>query len=133
MVVEGQDVYIVKKTLICPTLICSTHCQQLDQFGDLHPLDESTAVPPTISGTWFLALVTSLFQKLIKRTKLPAHNGSAHESPEASDAEGYDSAGTASEAPGSGQATLTERAEGMKGRVATIKAGGKRRKAVRKR
>ncbi|KAK7060570.1 hypothetical protein VNI00_001336 [Paramarasmius palmivorus] len=109
MVVSGNAVYI------------------LDPTGDMHPVDASTAVPAAISRTWFLSLLRSLFQSIAERFgKKDVPDATAGVS-ESEFEEGYDSS-AASEGPGSG--TVTPR-EGV--RQAAVKAGGKRRKAVRKR
>lgn len=88
-------------------------------------MDSSTAVAPSISGTWFLTLISKLYAKIIKRKSSDSVNADGEDIDEADDA-----SGTASDAPGSGTTTPKE-AKG--GRMATSMAGGRRRKAVRKR
>jgi len=113
MVVEGQNVYI------------------LDPNGELHPLDSSTAVKPTVADTWFLALARSLPQKvmsLINGTGSADANANG-ESTEEDDGDDNSST-TTSEVTASGAST--PRDDG-KVRGPTVMAGGKRRKAIRKR
>jgi hypothetical protein len=97
----------------------------LDAEGDLHPLDIHSAVPATIGRTWFFALLKSL-----KRTSTASDSP-----PENDDAEELSE--TASETAGSGTVTPNDEAVppvALKGgRAAAVKAGGKRRKMVRKR
>ncbi|KIK68051.1 hypothetical protein GYMLUDRAFT_806096 [Collybiopsis luxurians FD-317 M1] len=110
MVVSGDAVYI------------------LDPDGDMHPVDSSTAVPPSLYRTWFIALVVSTYHLLTKQNK------GKSEVPPMEDYElddGYDSTTTTSDQTGSGASTPQEGVIGN--RKPATKAGGKRRKAVRKR
>uniref|UniRef100_A0A0W0FK88 J domain-containing protein n=1 Tax=Moniliophthora roreri TaxID=221103 RepID=A0A0W0FK88_MONRR len=111
MVVSGDAVYI------------------LDPTGDMHPVDASTAVPAAVSRTWFISLLRSLYRSMIQRSNSTNKDalGVAVGASESEFEEGYDSSAT-SDGPGSGAATLRE---GV--RQPAAKAGGKRRKAVRKR
>ncbi|KAI0796690.1 DnaJ-domain-containing protein [Abortiporus biennis] len=115
MVVEGNDVYM------------------LEPGGNLLPLNSSTAVPPSISRTWFLALVVNLYTKVVKRgSSSGTENLVDDESLEDTD----DGSVTNSDAPGSGTSTPKEGNGGTAlkaSRSAATMAGGKRRKAVRKR
>ncbi|EGO01878.1 hypothetical protein SERLA73DRAFT_177452 [Serpula lacrymans var. lacrymans S7.3] len=116
MVVEGDNVYI------------------LDESGDLHLLDASSAIPPAITHTWFLAFVSSTFSRLTSRTP-------SQESEDSSDsAEQEDGAETEdlSDTPRSGSITPSGASEGGETtfrptRLPTTKAGGRRRKAVKRR
>ncbi|EKM59234.1 uncharacterized protein PHACADRAFT_249533 [Phanerochaete carnosa HHB-10118-sp] len=107
MVVEGNDVFI------------------LEEDGSLLPVDNSTAVPPSFSRTWPVVLASSLYAKIVGGQKAVDQEDKE---------ESEDTSGTASDAPGSGTVTPRERktrtANG--GPVATSMAGGRRRKAVRK-
>ncbi|KAL0576928.1 hypothetical protein V5O48_005074 [Marasmius crinis-equi] len=103
MVVSGDAVYI------------------LDPSGDMHPVDSSTAVPPAVSRTWFVSLARSAYRSVVQKTKKDEDVDAARVS-ETEFEEGYDSSAT-SDAPGSG--TVTPNGT----RQATVKAGGKRRKA----
>ncbi|EIN10462.1 DnaJ-domain-containing protein [Punctularia strigosozonata HHB-11173 SS5] len=107
--------------------------------GDLIPVDTSAATPPSIRRTWFVALLTALFAKATGKS------GTAHDVASAGMAEKQDDSETDdvdSDVPGSGSVTPSydsERPESSLsmnikgGRLATSKAGGKRRKTVRKR
>ncbi|RDB22820.1 putative J domain-containing protein C2E1P5.03 [Hypsizygus marmoreus] len=108
MVVEGQNVYI------------------LDPSGDMHPLDASSAVYPTFSNTWFLALIKSGVQKVIGGSKSQATIANTAEDDD--DDEGSSIAGSEkSQENGNGNGSVKA------GRAPTVKAGGKRRKGTKKR
>ncbi|CCM01606.1 uncharacterized protein FIBRA_03666 [Fibroporia radiculosa] len=120
MIVEGNDVYI------------------LEPDGSLLPVDSDTAVPPSIRRTWFAALVAALYRRVANRASTEAENGMAERGgldPEGSD----DGSAAASDTPGSGATTPNSKAAkdtaglGNGGRAAAAMAGGRRRKAVRKR
>jgi len=110
LVVEGNDVFMV------------------DSDGSLVPVDSSTAVAPSLTRTWFLALIDSLYTKVVKG----GSSGTADQ--DAEDAEGEDGelSGTDS-APGSGTSTPKEGRAGKSARVPATMGGGRRRKTVRKR
>ncbi|KZT20371.1 DnaJ-domain-containing protein [Neolentinus lepideus HHB14362 ss-1] len=107
MVVDGPDVFI------------------LESDGTRIPLDTSAAMPPSLKRTWFISLVSSLIARVTGKSseaQATSHTDDVVED-EASGAETA-STGYLSEAPaknGNGKAT------------ATTMAGGRRRKAVRKR
>ncbi|KAJ6539429.1 DnaJ domain-containing protein [Mycena capillaripes] len=103
MVVDAKNVYL------------------LDGSGEMHLLDKSTANPPAFTNTWFIALVKSLYHKVVDRVTAPKEHGS----PEPED-DGDESSTTASEAPGSGTVTPKE------GRAGTPSAA-KRKRVTRKR
>lgn len=84
---------------------------QLDDSGEKHILDASTASRPDVTTTWFLALVKSLYYRVLDRVSPP---------PEYTSTEGEDD--SSSEAPGSGTVTPSEK------RVAGA-PGGKRKRA----
>lgn len=107
MVVEGNDVFI------------------LEEDGSLLPVDSSTAVPPSFRRTWPAVLVSSLYAKIV---------GSRQVVDQEDNEDSEDGSGTASDAPGSGTVTPKERKAraGNGGPVATSMAGGRRRKAVRR-
>jgi curved DNA-binding protein CbpA len=111
MVVSGDAVYI------------------LDPEGDMHPVDFSTAIPPSVYRTWFVVLALFAYHSLLDQ-RAKSEVVQPVEEFEADD--GYDSSTTASDQPGSGTVTPREAANGGNRRPA-IKAGGKRRKAIRKR
>jgi len=109
MVVSGDAVYI------------------LEADGNMHPVDSSTVVSPRIGRTWFIALVLSMYHSALNKY------GKADAQPvEESMDDGYDTSTTSSEHTGSGTATPQEGVIANK-RKPTTKAGGQRRKAVRKR
>ncbi|KIJ70043.1 hypothetical protein HYDPIDRAFT_178413 [Hydnomerulius pinastri MD-312] len=114
MVVDGDQVYIWEPS------------------GALHPLDESSAEAPAISRTWFIVLLRSLFGKLSKGSESSVEA----ESEENVDAKGGES-DDASDSPASGTVTPSGASENEAlrkgGRAAATNAGGRRRKAVRKR
>ncbi|TFK43440.1 DnaJ domain-containing protein [Crucibulum laeve] len=105
MVVEGQDVFI------------------LEPNGDMHLIDSSTAVQPTIGNTWFCVLVKSLFRKALgskSKDTLENVDGTIEDSDDASSTTGSEATGTGTDSS-------------KAARVPTVKAGGKRRKAVKRR
>ena len=101
---------------------------QLEEDGSLLPVSSETAVAPSIKRTWFLSLVTSMLGKVARRDGGAIDGGSAEEGESTED--GVSTAG--SDVPGSGSVTPKEGGAG-RGRVAAATmAGGRRRKAVRK-
>jgi len=94
----------------------------------LHPLDTDSATPAAISRTWPSVLIGYLVSKIVPRA--------TKDSDEPLDNDGADESDSGSEPPSSGGATPNSEAAPAVlkgGRAATVKAGGKRRKAVRKR
>ena len=104
---------------------CHANAPQLEPDGSLLPVSSETAVAPSIKRTWFLALVTGLLGKVTRR------DGSAIESTGPGGEEEEESAAD-SDAPGSGSVTPKEGGAKNGRAVATTMAGGRRRKAVRK-
>ncbi|TBU45074.1 DnaJ-domain-containing protein [Dichomitus squalens] len=117
MVVEGSHVYI------------------LEPDGSLLPVDNETAVAPSIKRTWFLSLVTGLLRKVARRDGGTIESSLGQDAT-ADEGESDDGSGVSSEVPRSGTTTPQEGngANGSKnGRIsATSMAGGRRRKVVRK-
>ena len=107
---------------------------QLEADGSLLPVDSDTAVAPSIKRTWFLSLVTGLLRKVARRDGATIEGGLGHDA--ASEEESDDVSGASSEVPRSGTTTPREGngAGGTKnGRAAaTSMAGGRRRKAVKR-
>ncbi|KAH9482729.1 putative J domain-containing protein C2E1P5.03 [Psilocybe cubensis] len=107
----------------------------LEPNGDMHLIDASTAVKPSIANTWFIVLLRSLLNKLTggrlldKATAVPAPVG---ENGSAPDIDTDASSTTGSEAP-SGYSTPKNGEEKVRIGGPTSKAGGMRRKNVRKR
>ncbi|KAI0318707.1 DnaJ-domain-containing protein [Amylostereum chailletii] len=101
--------------------------------GNLIPVNPSTATPPAFSKTWVITLFHTLFRTVMKPK--PAKEGTA------SGAEvETDDGSEASEQPESVESSATEatgssgNGVGAKtGKLAAVKAGGRRKKAVRKR
>lgn len=128
IVVDGGNVYIVSITysFLVITDRRVTFFSQLDPTtGHLESLDTSAATAPAIKNTWFISTITSLLQGVFRRS-IPSED---HRPVEA------DSIDTDSDeiSAVSGASTPVEREEeGVKGKSATVKAGGKRRKGVRK-
>ncbi len=86
----------------------------------MEPLDASSAVPPHIKRTWFMAFVLSFYHRLFK----------SEESSAAEVSEDEDGTESASETSG----TSTPNGNGLGTKYAPInKAGGRRRKAPKKR
>ncbi|KAJ8587437.1 DnaJ-domain-containing protein [Rhizopogon salebrosus TDB-379] len=110
MVVEQDNVYI------------------LDPSGIMHLLDTSSATPAAISRTWFVVLVIDAIHKFF-----PSKNNS----PEVDDQQNPADNDDGSDSPKSGTVTPSGVTEGEEilqaGHVAASKAGGRRRKAPRKR
>lgn len=98
--------------------------------NSLHPLDTNSAVPAAIKRTWLFAFIKFLIAKFTNRAMMDSDAP-----PEGGD--GDEVSETASETAGSGTVTPDNEAAPPAilkgGRVAAVKAGGKRRKAVRKR
>jgi len=96
----------------------------VDGHGDLHPLDKNSATPAAVGRTWFISLLKFSVAKVTDRN-LPVDVPI--------ESNGDDGSETTSDEPGSG--TVTPNGDNVLkgGKAATVKAGGKRRKAVRKR
>ncbi|KAH7914200.1 DnaJ domain-containing protein [Hygrophoropsis aurantiaca] len=112
MVVDGDQVYI------------------FDPSGDHHLLDTGSAVRPAISRTWFIVLVSSLFQKITGRKDEDIDKEDDKDAIETDDAS--DSPASGSVTP-SGASEAESKHDLKAGRAAVAMAGGRRRKAVRKR
>ncbi|KAF8845860.1 DnaJ-domain-containing protein [Paxillus ammoniavirescens] len=113
MVVDGDHVYIWEPS-------------------GLHLLDETSATPPAISRTWFISLLCSLLQKFRKDSRSEGEEETKEDGEKRGNVSDDDS-----DSPASGTVTpsgASEHETALKGgrSQATI-AGGKRRKAVRKR
>jgi len=130
-----------------------THVYLLEPSGDMHLIDASTAVRPAIGNTWFLLLVKSAVTRVtgvkFGASSSPAPSGDTapggaaaaaagssqnqNQNGSAPDVDSDASSTTGSEAPGSGYST-PKHGDEAKVRVApTVKAGGMRRKNVRRR
>ncbi|KAF6762257.1 DnaJ domain-containing protein [Ephemerocybe angulata] len=115
MVVNGEDVYF------------------LEPNGDQVLIDSSTATPAAITRTWFISLLASLALKVTgKKAAKGAEEVDEGDDAPTVDRDSDDSSSVAgSDGPGSG--TSTPGGAVKSGHAATSKAGGKRRKAVKRR
>lgn len=113
--------------------------KQLDPSGELHLIDESTAIRPAINGTWFIALILSLVNRItgprLPRTeneKFSAQNGETATTTNNDVKPNVESDdGTSSDALDIEASTSKKGESRMK--MPTVKAGGMRRKNLRKR
>jgi len=106
----------------------------LEPSGDMHLIDASTATVPALTNTWVFTLLKSLYSKLTRDDAPPSNGGNANDDTQpallkekrpAPDNDSDDAASTTgSEAPGDEKKT---RVLGP-----TVKAGGMRRKNVRR-
>jgi len=92
----------------------------------MHLLDSSSAVWPTVSNTWFLALVRSLYAKVFGPPEKDIDASSKRIDVEAEDTE---SSSTESDT----LRTSVPKGNRTTARAPALKAGGKRRKTTRKR
>ncbi|KZS98075.1 chaperone J-domain-containing protein [Sistotremastrum niveocremeum HHB9708] len=107
LVVDGEEVFIIEPD------------------GSWLPLDSSAANTPAISSTWFIALIRSVVSRVRDRVASGA-GASKGESGGSSEQESDESL----ESIDDSASEITS--EGVKGRQAAVKAGGRRRKAVPK-
>ncbi|TFK23248.1 DnaJ-domain-containing protein [Coprinopsis marcescibilis] len=108
MVVDSSDVYML-------------------QDGEQVLIDASTASPPAISRTWFVALVKAQISRVLGEKKMTETVPIDEKSGGIDESDSEDSTDT----PASGTATPNGTVKA--GHLPTSKAGGKRRKAVKKR
>jgi len=91
----------------------------LESDGSLLPLDESAATPPSITRTWFVSGLKTLYRRI--RGDRNGEEESAEES-------------SVDETDGTESGAETSLKKGrLEGRGPAEKAGGRRRKAVRRR
>jgi hypothetical protein len=110
----------------------------LDPSGEMHLIDESTAIRPAINSTWFIALVLSLVNRFAG-SRLPRAEKEEYSSQNGgTTATNIDvkpnvdsDEGSSSDAPGSEVSTSKKGESRVK--MPTVKAGGMRRKNLRKR
>ncbi|KAF8913978.1 hypothetical protein CPB84DRAFT_1669307 [Gymnopilus junonius] len=109
----------------------------LEPSGEMHLLDASTAVKPSIANTWFISLIQSILYKVTGKpldTPSDSFDAKSAQNKKAPDNDVDDASSISSEATGSGTSTSSKRGDESKVRVGpTVKAGGMRRKNVRKR
>lgn len=103
---------------------------QVEPDGELLPLDTTAASPPSWHRTWFITLALAIFRRA-KETVLSGRDASSAQSPNGhAQANADDDEDSSSEGPSSGAATPVTDGAGLKSRpTATVKAGGRRRKA----
>ncbi|KDR83660.1 hypothetical protein GALMADRAFT_235985 [Galerina marginata CBS 339.88] len=127
-------------------IVEDSHVYLLEPSGDMHLIDSSTALRPAIGNTWFLTLLKSLFTKAtgikLGATASPASSNAAasgnaaqsqNKNGSAPDIDSDASSTTGSEAPGSGYSTPKHGDEAKVKVAPTVKAGGTRRKNVKRR
>ncbi|KAF9247295.1 DnaJ-domain-containing protein [Melanogaster broomeanus] len=121
-VVHGRTIDVV---------VDGDHAYIWESSGQLHLLDDSSATPPAITRTWFISLLRTLSGKVRKGSK------DAGEEEMEESAEKDDESDDGSDSPATGMVTpsgASEHESTLKaGRAPATTAGGRRRKAVRKR
>lgn len=137
MVIEDTHVYLASECLLCMALSIHLFVLQLEPSGEMHLIDASTAIRPSITNTWFISLIRSIFHKVTGKkydTSSDSYDAKSSQNGTAPDIDVDDASSVSSEATGSGYSTPSKRGDEAKVRVApTVKAGGMRRKNVRKR
>jgi len=112
----------------------------LDPSGEYHLIDESMASRPAIKSTWFITLILSLVNRIAgprlppaEKKEYSAHNGGATATATNNDVKPNvdNDGGISSDSPDSEASTLKKGESRVK--VPTVKAGGMRRKNLRKR
>lgn len=98
-------------------------CIQLEADGEQTPINASAATPPSLRNTWFVALVTSLVDKIFGRETQTNVTIQAGDS---------DDGGTEPELEHSVQERNRNDIKSAKIGPAALKTGGRRRKASRK-
>lgn len=107
--------------------------------GSLHPVGAHMATPASVRSTWFIALMTSQFAKVYGR--VTGQNTAHAQDEDAETEDGVSATGTDSDLPeleypeqanGNGNGSSSA-AAAASGKGAAVKAGGKRRKAVKRR
>jgi len=101
----------------------------LEADGEQTPINASAANPPSLRSTWFIALVATLVVKILRRET------QANGVTQAKDSDDGEGTGTGSDIPELEYPDQERnRSDNRSGKVgsAAVKAGGRRRKAVRK-
>ncbi|PPQ98566.1 hypothetical protein CVT24_004057 [Panaeolus cyanescens] len=116
MVVDGTNVYL------------------LDEEGEMHPIDSSTAVKPSFANTWFISMFKALLNKVTaKGSDATSEVNDEKTQASAPDVDSDDVSSVAgSETTKSGRSTPSRQADGARVLGPTSKAGGMRRKNVRR-
>ncbi|KXN89664.1 hypothetical protein AN958_05531 [Leucoagaricus sp. SymC.cos] len=121
MVVEGSDVYI------------------FDEEGTLHPVNSSTATCPSITNTWFIALVRHLFAKVTGKKEKSEETLDQPYEVDTPDNEDSDDTSSIATSGSTKSGTITPQIDNDKGSslgsrgLPVEKAGGKRRKVTKRR
>jgi DnaJ family protein C protein 1 len=140
MVVHNSQVFLVSTKKNSKLTHANSFNKQLDPSGEMHLVDDSTAIRPAINSTWFIALFLSLVNRFTgprlhhaKKEGSSAQHGGTTTTMTNNDVKpNVDSDdSTSSEAPDSEASTSKKKGERVK--MPTVKAGGMRRKNLRKR
>lgn len=106
----------------------------MDSDGEQTAINATAATAPSLRSTWFLALVTVLVRKTLRWKSQPGDPTPIEASEE--DGETETGTGTESDVPGIEYLTQEHKNDDVRsGKVApvSLRAGGRRRKVVRKR
>jgi hypothetical protein len=107
----------------------------MDSDGEQTPINATAATAPSLRSTWFLALVIVLARKILK-WKTQRGDTTPVEASEDGETETGTGTGTESDVPEVDHRVQVQKDDDVKsGRVApvSLRAGGRRRKVVRKR
>ena len=105
----------------------------MDNDGEQTPINATAATAPSLRSTWFLALATALVSKILKWKSRPGDTTPVEAS---EDGETETGTGTESDVPEVAYNVQERKDDDVKsGKVApvSLRAGGRRRKVVRKR
>lgn len=97
----------------------------------MHLIDASTANKPAITNTWVFTLFKALLSKIPGVSKSVGADHPAQNASSAPDVDSDDGSSASDAAPGSGRSTPKNGSNGE--RIPTAKAGGMRRKNVKRR
>lgn len=99
----------------------------------MHPIDASTAVKPSFANTWFISLVKAISGKITGKSSGSPVAIDEKDSESAPDVDSDDASSLAgSETTRSGRSTPSRQGDGARVLGPTSKAGGMRRKNVRR-
>lgn len=114
-------------------VLTNASSKQLDPSGEMHLIDASTAIRPELRNTWFVSVIRSLVKRFTgpklrhSEKASSAQNGGTTTTNDVGPDVDSDSSITSSDAHDS------ETMGGSKVKMPTVKAGGMRRKTLRKR
>ena len=136
MVVHDSQVFLVSTKINSKATHTNPFNEQLDPSGEMHLIDESTAIRPAINSTWFVSVILSLMNRFTgprlpreEKEESSAQNGGTTNYDVKPNVDSDD--GTSSDAPDS-EASTSKKGE-SRVKMPTVKAGGMRRKNLRKR